>query len=141
MDKRCGCGVRGAECGRRGGTRAEIEIPRDGKGFDGPQPGPATDQYVAQAGGRRFRASESVVRRSRSPPLHVGHSEPAARRVSSGPSWFPASRTPHSSPPRHRMSKVRTATLVAFVVALAAPVGAQNPITPMKGIGKKLGKG
>src|SRR5689334_10543093 len=39
------------------------------------------------------------------------------------------------------MSKVRTATLVAFVVALAAPVGAQNPITPMKGIGKKLGKG
>ena len=37
---------------------------------------------------------------------------------------------------------IRRKSIVAFAaLALATPLGAQNPITPMKGIGSKLGKG
>src|SRR5580765_5335445 len=37
---------------------------------------------------------------------------------------------------------IRRKSVVAFTaLALATPLGAQNPITPMKGIGSKLGKG
>src|SRR5262249_19826738 len=100
---------------------------------------PATGAVRTHAGGRRFPASESWVRRQRDSTfarLDYGPRSRAADR----PPFVPA---PRPQPPEARMSLTirRKSILAVAALALAAPVAAQNPIAPMKGIGQKLGKG
>src|SRR5262249_13084236 len=116
-------------------------MSRCGAGLSGGRlrPGPGNGAVCTRAGGRRFPASESWLRRQRDSTfarLDYGPRSRAADR----PRFVPA---PRPQPPEARMSLTirRKSILAVAALALAAPVAAQNPIAPMKGIGQKLGKG